>query len=189
MGDSNTTARPSLACDAGELALDATSSSGSGLPVPSRRTFATGILPCAHSTQARFGILPLARLRGRRDSTRCNVFEWVGVARAISPDVRFGHPALRSLHASSLRHPASRSLARPASWHGQPLPLPHTSPRARARGLRKQMPLRRQSTDACWIRGNRSGRGWLCAIHATLSVLFDWLSAWAPPRTSLVPHF
>ncbi len=49
--------------------------------------------------------------------------EWVGVARAISPLVRSGHPALRSLHASSLRHPASRSLARPARWHGQPRPL------------------------------------------------------------------
>ena len=42
---------------------------GSGLPVPSRLSFAPGILPCVHSTQARFGILPLARLRGRRDST------------------------------------------------------------------------------------------------------------------------
>ena len=25
--------------------------------------------------------------------------KWAGVARAVSPDVRFGHPALRSLHA------------------------------------------------------------------------------------------
>ena len=42
---------------------------GSGLPVPSRLSFAPGILPCVHSTQARFGILPLARLRGRLDGT------------------------------------------------------------------------------------------------------------------------
>jgi len=67
---------------------------GSGLPVPSRRTFATGILPCAHSVQARFGILPLARLQGRLDC------------------------------------------------HGQPLPLTHKSPWARARGLREQRPPR-----------------------------------------------
>ena len=75
--------------------------------------------------------------------SRSNVLEWVGVARAIPPLVHSGHPALRSLPASSLRHPASRSLARPASWHGQPLPiLPHTNPWARARGLREQTPPR-----------------------------------------------
>ena len=68
---------------------------------------------------------------------------WVGVARAIPPDVRYGHPALRSLHASSLRHPASRSLARPARLARatpSPDPLSHKSPRARARGLRTYKP-------------------------------------------------
>jgi len=37
-----------------------------------------------------------------------------GEAHAISPDARFRHPAVRSLHASSLSASCLRSLPRPA---------------------------------------------------------------------------
>ena len=68
---------------------------------------------------------------------------WVGVARVISPDVRYGHPALRSLRAS-FASASCLSLACKAGeiGTGNPSAWPYKSPRARARGLREQMPSR-----------------------------------------------
>jgi hypothetical protein len=43
-----------------------------------------------------------------------NLNEWPGVAHAISPDVRYGHPALRSLHGSFASASCLRSLPRPS---------------------------------------------------------------------------
>jgi len=107
-----------------EIALDATSSSGSGLPVPSRRTFAPGILPCAHSTQARFGILPLARLQGRLeialDATSC-----VGRGCPCPSRRTFAPGILPCAHSTQARFgilPLARLRGR-RDGHGQPRPL------------------------------------------------------------------
>jgi len=47
-----------------------------------------------------------------------------GADRALSPDVRFGHSDLRSLHADCASPSWLRWSASPATGHGQPRPAP-----------------------------------------------------------------
>jgi|GEM_PF-5368500 len=101
---------------------------GSGLPVPSRRTFATGILPCAHSTQARFGILPLARLRGRLDDTGNPSLPHTSPGREPGDCGVVGPSRLPCLPC----HPGSTTSLEPGSC---PIGAPRHSPPARAGGF------------------------------------------------------
>ncbi len=45
---------------------------------------------------------------------------WLGVARAMSPDVRYGHRALRSLGGNGAPPSRLRLFPTPAPWHGRP---------------------------------------------------------------------
>ena len=64
-------------------------------------------------------------------------FPWVGVARVIPPDVRYG--ILPALTPRKLATASCLSLACEAGEiaTGNPSPCPHTSPEARALGLRE----------------------------------------------------
>ena len=55
--------------EAHAISPDAVGDASSGLPVPRRRTLATGILPFARSMLARFGIHAFARQQGRLRGT------------------------------------------------------------------------------------------------------------------------